>query len=46
MSMPAFRTLRTTLLASAIGLVSLQGFASEGDSAAAAASLALSLIHI
>ena len=40
MSMPAFRTLRTTLLTSAIGLVSLQGFAREGDSAAAATSLA------
>tara|TARA_R110000851_G_scaffold114427_3_gene239712 strand:- start:211 stop:876 length:666 start_codon:yes stop_codon:yes gene_type:complete len=40
MIMPAFRTLRTTLLASAIGLVSLQGFASEDDSAAAATSLA------
>ncbi|NVF13885.1 hypothetical protein [Vreelandella maris] len=40
MIMPAFRTLRTTLLVSAIGLVSLQGFASEDDSAAAAASLA------
>ena len=40
MIMPAFRTLRTTLLASAIGLVSLQGFAREGDSAAAATSLA------
>ena len=40
MIMPAFRTLRTTLLVSAIGLVSLQGFAREGDSAAAATSLA------
>ncbi|WP_339934515.1 hypothetical protein [Vreelandella glaciei] len=40
MIMPAFRTLRTTLLVSAIGLVSLQGFASEDDSTAAAASLA------
>ncbi|WGI25435.1 hypothetical protein QEN58_19225 [Halomonas alkaliantarctica] len=40
MIMPAFKTLRTTLLASAIGLASLQGFASEGDSATAAASLA------
>ena len=36
----SFKTLRTTLLASAIGLISLQGIASEGDSAAVAASLA------
>ena len=40
MIMPAFKTLRTTLLAIVIGLASLQGVASEGDSAAAAASLA------
>ena len=40
MIMLSFKTLRTTLLASAIGLISLQGIASEGDSAAVAASLA------
>ncbi|WP_386081307.1 hypothetical protein ACFIOZ_21915 [Vreelandella sp. F11] len=40
MIMPAFKTLRTALLASAIGLASLQGVASDGDSATAAASLA------
>lgn len=40
MIMLSFKTLRTTLLASAIGLISLQGVASEGDSAAVAASLA------
>tara|TARA_R110000824_G_scaffold393237_2_gene592105 strand:- start:210 stop:875 length:666 start_codon:yes stop_codon:yes gene_type:complete len=40
MIMLAFKTLRTTLLASAIGLISLQGFASEGDSAAVTAALA------
>ena len=39
MIMLSFKTLRTTLLASAIGLISLQGFAIEGDSAAVAASL-------
>ncbi|MCH4811304.1 hypothetical protein [Vreelandella neptunia] len=40
MIMLSFKTLRTTLLASAIGLISLQGFASEVDSATVAASLA------
>ncbi|MEH6640197.1 hypothetical protein [Vreelandella glaciei] len=39
MIMLSFKTLRTTLLASAIGLISLQGIASEGDSSAAAVSL-------
>lgn len=40
MSMLAFKTLRTTLLASAIGLVSLQGFANESNSTAIAEPLA------
>ncbi|MFJ5538882.1 tetratricopeptide repeat protein [Vreelandella titanicae] len=40
MIMLSFKTLRTALLASAIGLISFQGIASEGDSTAVDASLA------